>query len=526
MRQALQSVRRRPATPQASRNSTWTRDYGAPVRGWVTNNSLATPIPQSALVLDNFIPTSTGAQVRGGTALHATLPDAVTSMFTYDAGGVSKSFAADANGIYDTTSPGDPAVALTAAVGSQTSGYWTFTQFGTTGGEYIIGCNGTDTPQKFDGSTWSTVSVTGPTPSDLSFVWQFKNRLFFIESGTKSAWYLSVDTIGGSLTKFSLASIFEDGGDLMIGGSWSYDAGDGMGDRCVFISTLGEVAVYQGSSALDWSIVGRYKMPAPLGKNAWMKAGGDIIVATVEGMVPMSGVVSKDPAALSLAAVSRAVEPDWKTEVSARGTKPWDVTRWDELNLAMVSMPSPGSTVDNIVFIVNVETGAWSRFTGWDCQCATVSNAQLYWGDSDGLIYAAETGGSDNGSIYTCTYVAPFEAVGDAVMLKSITLAKAWFRARRNFEPKLSVSQDYGITLPVAPDSVADGATDTWDSGVWDTAVWDSGNAYSLTTEWVSIAGFGDVFAAQVQITFGVSFKPDAELIKMRLVGENGRMVA
>jgi hypothetical protein len=163
-------------------------------------------------------------------------------MWAYQSGTTQKLFAATAGGIFDITTVADVDVAPTAAVGSLTGGAWTFVQFQTSGGDFLVGCNGTDTPQEFDGSAWSASTMTGLTTSLLSHVWAFKNRLFFIESGSMRFWYLPVASKTGSLTSFSLAGVFARGGSLLFGATWSLDAGDGVDDLCVIVSTMGEVA--------------------------------------------------------------------------------------------------------------------------------------------------------------------------------------------------------------------------------------------------------------------------------------------
>ena len=124
------------------------------------------------------------------------------------------------------------------------------------------------------------------------------------------------------------------------------DAGDGVDDKCVFVSDLGEVAIYEGPDPSNadpetdtepWRLVGRYDITEPLGKNAHMRAGGDLLIATVDGIVPISEAIRKDVAALSLSAVSRPIEPDWKKEARARlGDSPWELLKWPDRNMAIV----------------------------------------------------------------------------------------------------------------------------------------------------------------------------------------------
>jgi len=480
--------------------------------------------PNSASKLQNFLPTRQGAKVRGGNEKYAQLGAACKALFTYQSGSSEKLFAAQDNGIYDITTVADPDVTPSAAVGSMTSGYWSFVQVETSGGDFLVGVNGADAPQEFDGSSWSNGSITGSglTASNLSHVWSFKKRVFFVEADTMKAWYLPVGAKSGTVTSLSFAGIFQKGGSLFMGGTWSLDAGDGVDDKCVFISSLGEVAIYEGTDpASDWRLVGRYEIAPPLGKNAWMKAGGDFVVATEDGLVPISQAISRDRTALKVASISDRIEPTWLEEVDERAGKPWDVVRWDRKNLAYICTPSPGAASDDQSLVVHQLTGAWSTVT-MDMHCGTVLNGQLYWGDGDGNIYQAQNGGSDNGSNYTCDYVGPFmNPTGDSAV-NTAQWFRATFRAENNFVPKVAVETDYLIDVEAAPTSPDDAASDVWDSGLWDSATWDANGAATVRIRWRSVSGEGDTIAPRILMTFGVSYPPDAEIVKCQLRGYKG----
>ncbi len=529
MRQALQPRGRRPAyiAPRQSRDQT----FPAPVVGWVTNTNLAQPVDQAALVLDNWFPNATGIELRGGCAKYATLPAACTSMFSYQSGTTEALFAATGVGIYDITTVADPNTAPSAAVSSLTGGNWTFVQFQTSGGDFLVGCNGADTPREYDGSAWSSSTMTGLTTSLLSHVWAFKNRLFFVEGGSMRFWYLAVGNKTGALTSFSLAGVFSRGGSILFGGTWSLDAGDGVDDLCVIVSTMGEVAVYQGtdpSDAAKWSLSGSYLIAAPLGKNAVERAGGDLLIATVEGIIPISQTVNKDRSALSLAAVTRAIEPDWADAVRDRSGLPWTLEKFVERNQLVVGMPSPSAGLDKFSFVCNLETGAWCRFTGapFDIRGQTVLLGVHYVGTGAGIVYKTDTGGTDNGATYAASYVGHFSKLAGGSAIKSVNLARASFRATRAFIAKVSGSVDYNVALPAAPSSASSASASVWDAGLWDTAVWDgSGGVLTATSNWQAISKAGFAFAPQVQITCGTTTRPDAELLSIDVQYEIGAIV-
>lgn len=368
--------------------------------------------------------------------------------------------------------------------------------------------------------------IAGVDTADLSFVWSHKNRMFFIEADSLTAWYLPVDSVGGTAAEFSLAGVFREGGKLLIGGTWSTDAGDGMDDVCLFISDQGEVAVFQGTnpaSAADWVQAGRYDIGRPLGAAATLRAGGDFVLATEDGLLPVSASVQKDRAALSLSAISRAIEPDWKEYVRTR-TSDWSIAKWTARNLALIAIPATtGQADENLV--VNLQTGAWAKWTGWQVSCSIEFEGAAYIGTADGEVFLADTSGSDNGELYFCTYVGLHEAMGAGPSEKNVGMARATFRYSSPFAARISVAMDYRKELASFPSAAADNATDVWDTGTWDVAVFDAGSAQQITTGWISCHGSGFMLAPIVQITSGTTATPKVELFSVDVTYETGGIV-
>jgi hypothetical protein len=374
---------------------------------------------------------------------------------------------------------------------------------------------------------YSSIVITGVATDALSQVNVYRNRYYFIEGGTMSAWYLPVDSLGGAATEISLRGVFKKGGSLLLMATWSLDAGDGVDDKAVFISTEGEAAVYEGSypGGSDWSLVGRYDLSPPLGKQALMRAGGDLLIATKEGIIPFSAVLTKDPAALSLAAVTRAIEPEWKKELLTRGTTlPYALLKWPSYNLAIVALPTQGS-LSPYCFVVNVETGAWCKYTGWDTRCLGLFADWAYFGTADGTILKCESTGSDNGNPYECVCVHLWSQLGAIGPTHLVYQMRSTFIASRAFTAKASISVNYVVSLPAAPAAAAVDSSDVWDTGLWDTAIWDAAGEKSVTTRWTSIGKTGFVVAPQMQITCGQTIAPDAELISQEIVYEHGGLV-
>lgn len=518
------------ATPEAPHQ---TKSLSPPVRGLTLSENLALMQPGGALQLDNWWPTSTGVRLRGGCDQHATTGTRVRSMFTYTTSDASELFAATSSAIYNVTSPASPTVAPTADVTGRTTGYYSTVQFATAGGEFLYAVNGTDSALLYDGSAWTTITgvstpaITGVTTSTLSQVWSYASRVWFTQVDTLNAWYLPVDSIGGAATQFSLAGVFKKGGSLLFGATWSMDAGDGLDDKCIFVSTEGEVAVYEGtdpSSAGTWRIVGVYQITKPLGINATMQAGGDLLIATELGILPVSSAIQKDPSALNLANVARQIKADWDLE-RARRPGNWELVKWPSRSLMMVIMPSVNSTLDRVMYVCHIETGAWARTTGWRAQCAAVLGDDAYFADISGNVYKMDTTGSDNGAPFTGTWVGGFDPLDAPGQFKTVLQARPVFKSNSEFTPQFSMSTDYKVVVPNEPNSSSVTATSVWDTSVWDTDVWFDDSASLLRMEWVSVGASGFSHAPQIQITSASDVAINVEIVSVDVTYQPGQVV-
>ncbi len=507
----------------------------APIGGWNSAQSIAAATPGTAIVLDNFFPTRTGIQVRGGSTLYATLGTEPVESFISYIGNTRQFFAASDGNIYPITSVADPEVAPTPDVTGQTSDYYSSINFATTGGNFLYAVNGTDLAELYDGTSWtavdgsSTPAVTGVSTDVFTQVNTYRNRLYFVEANSLNVWYLPVDSIGGAASVLSLAGIFDKGGFVHFTATWSSETGaSSISSYLVVMSTEGQAAVFTGSfpGGTDWSFQGCYDISKAMGKNAWFRAGGDIIILTEQGMVPVSAARYKDPAALGLDAISKAIEPDWRLYAQQRGAVPWEVVKWDRQARFYVNCPIASPEQPKATIVGNLLTGALSRYTNWDTRCLGLHAEQAYFGTNDGTIYQAEVGGTDAGIPYTSQVAFAWDHLGPVSYTKTVKQAQAVFTTKRNFSYRLSDSVAYNQVFPSPPNSIVESSTSSeWDVGLFDVAVYDQGQSYyTVKTRWRSIGMTGDVHSLQVQVANGGVNTPSAELILMHVTYEMGAL--
>lgn len=372
-------------------------------------------------------------------------------------------------------------------------------------------------------SSASAIAITGVATSSLSQVWSYGSRLFYTEKDSLNAWYLPVDSLGGTAAAFPLAGIFTKGGTLLFGAKWSLDAGDGLDDKCVFVSSEGEVAIYEGTnpgSAADWRKAGLYTLPRPLGKKAYTTAGGDLLIATEVGLIPVSAALQTDLSAIESKAVSQRISPYWQSQ-SAKLSSGWEMVKVPDSGVMFVSQPA-----DNTALAINLLTGAWSRVTGWDARCLGRFGGSGYFGTAAGQVARMESGGSDLGAIYTAVIVGQYDPMRFYGRKKSVLQMRAMFQVGTPIVPQLRAMADFGDTLSAPPSSPAAYATDGWDVGLWDVAVWDATTSIQNRAEWVPVGVTGSAIAYELQLTFGVAQTPVVELVSIDAEFHVGAMVA
>lgn len=369
------------------------------------------------------------------------------------------------------------------------------------------------------------------TTADMSYVWVYKNRLWFAQKDSLDIWYMdNADSIGGAPVKYPMGGIFGRGGQVLWGAAWSLDSGasGGLSDQLVIMSSEGEAAVFQGTypeDAVSWLQVGVYRVGKPLGNRAHFRGGGDIAVATSVGLVPLSKAISLDVTALSQAAISYNIQDAWQNAVNERGIDDWQCELWPDLKMAVISPPVPIGGTDPTLFITNTETGAWCRYTNWDARAMEVFQGRLYFGGPDGKIYVANVTGSDDGDTYTGVYIPLFEDFGTPANRKIAKVGRGVTRSKWPINYTLRFQGDFNMNAGSPPTAPAVISENTWGTGTWGTAVWGAISADIVTQGWKSLGGHGYSASLSYQVTSGSAAPLDVEIIRLEVTFTTAEVV-
>lgn len=479
---------------RSRRQTNTTRSIPAPSGGLNSRDDLNDMKPNEAIVMDNLIPAETGCRIRRGKASHATgLGAAVTSLIHYAApDGTEEMFGATSTDIYDVSGLGAVGAAVVTGL---TNGYWQQQQITTAGGSFVLICNGNDAMRTYNGTTWSSTSITGVSSSNIINIASHMRRLWLIEKDSLSVWYLATDSVAGAATEFDLGAVTKLGGHLVAMASWTRDGGEGLDDVAAFITSKGEMHVYAGSdpdSASTWSRVGTFRIPKPIGFRCVVKSGADIGVLTEAG--PISAVTAtglsrsaQEKSALT-DKISRTIQMAYEVAGTFNG---WQVIEYPNDRIIILNVPLE-EEYQQVQYAMNVANGNWGKFIGLDANVWQNYGDNLYFGDNTGTVWRYDNY-DDNGDPIAYQCVHAFTELGTA-NTKSVRRIRPLFFGATGAEPSVGCRFDYDednqILSTIAP-APSTGAL--WDTFLWDTTLW--GASGTPVNRWYAFGGEGTALA-------------------------------
>ncbi len=490
------------AIATATRPSARSKYLPPPVGGLDTLNSIADMPAENAVTMDNFFPQAETVILRPDHTSHKTgMTGAVETLIPYTAlDGTEKLFAANNGSIYDATTAG--AIGAAVVTGA-TNDRWQHTSIGTAGGQFIHLCNGADTPQLYNGTTWANVTYTGPTVTDVVWTQLHQRRVWMGETDKLSAWYLGTNAITGLAVEFSFAGVAHKGGYIMAMGTWTRDGGSGPDDVAVFLTSEGEAIVYAGTDPADataWGLIGVFQVGRPIGRRCMIKAGADLIMLTEDGAVPASLVLSTDRSRAESVAITRQINSAFNAEVRAHGTLfGWQPMLYPRGQMLIFNVPQ--STTTSYQYVFNTLTQAPCRFTGINAACWGLLGDRAYIGDFSGTVHKFDTGAkSDNGVNIDGDIVQAFNDLGSSGSEKRVTMIEPLFTSDGDPAVSVEVNTDFVVKAASAPysvpSSVSSGAV--WDVAEWDVSEW--GNQAQVFRGWRGVRGKGRTVSVRIRV--------------------------
>jgi hypothetical protein len=507
MRQAMQRYGRQPLRAVSQQRVSIGRAIPAPVGGWDAQSPLANMPPENAVILDNFIPRAGYVELRKGFVPWQeglTLP--VETIMVWRGGVASLAddiFAASGGSIFDVSNQSEAPVEVFTGAGNAR---WQWINFANDAGTFLIAANGTSAPIFYNGSVFNTTAISGTAgvitldPRTLVDVMDHKGRLFFVQEDSLRVWFLDPFAIQGQAFLLDLGPIFDKGGAILCQATWTLDGGSGADDLAVFVTTQGQVAVYQGldpSDANNWALVGVYDLGLPLSRRSLIKYGSDLVLLTTDGVVPLSQALSLDRAQENLVALTQKIQNAFQQATTRyRGNFGWEGTLYPKGTLAIFNVPTANLTRSE-QYVQNVQTGAWCRFTGINAFCWAVANDQMYFGTADSVCLW-DTGFADNTEGIVGDIKTAFNYFGSRGSLKKFEMLQPVLRISTGLAPAVEIVTDFKEKVPTAVPTTIATTGGKWDVGLWDVAKWSP--ATETRDSWTSVTGIGYCGAVRLRV--------------------------
>lgn len=394
----------------------------APVGGWNTRDSLAAMPAIDAQEIVNFFPTSTSVDLRKGYSEQATIRASggtvdIETAFGFVRYADTSLWAVGKIEGASSTAVTDVVAGTQMTFASTTTDLASYVQFANSGGNYVAvvfpGAGATNAYHTYDGATWTSRGGATTGASAFKTVAAFQNRLWFTKGGSDlNAYYLATAAITGVPTAFDLGGYATRGGGLYAIGTWTLDGGvGGTDDLIVFLTTMGQAIVYQGtdpSSAASWRLVGVFDVSKPVGRP--LKYGADLLLVCEDGLYSMAEVL-RGNAGVEFT-VSDKIRSAWQAGAAGASFSITNVTcsYSPKLNMLVANFPTSAYAVTGPQtsqwFVMNTITKAWTKFVSLNAWAIDVMA---------GYVYLANVGGGPSGTLYVLKFGTNTSDAGVAI---------------------------------------------------------------------------------------------------------------
>ena len=347
---------------------------------------------------------------------------------------------------------------------------------------------------------YTTIGITGVDSSTFINVNLFKNRLYFTQKNTLACWYLDVNAIGGTANPLYFGSIARNGGFLQAMGTWTIDAGQGADDYAVFVTSMGEVIVYNGTdptTATTWALKGVWQLGQTFNRKCFFKWAGDLLLLTQDGLVPLASALQSSRLDPRVNLTDKIYYPISQAATNYYSNFGWQIQYFASENMLILSIPTNSGMEQ---YVMHTITKAWARFTGIQAYCWEVSGDNTMHFGGDGFVGNFYASSSDAGTNITATVQQAYSYFDSPGQNKRFTMVRPILQSDGGLPSVLcGLSVDFqpldnsgAITFNPSSQSV----------GVWDTAKWDENNwggGLITTRIWQGVTGIG--FTGSINLT-------------------------
>jgi hypothetical protein len=237
---------------------------------------------------------------------------------------------------------------------------------------------------------------------------------------------------------------------------------------------------------------------APIGTRSLMKYGGDLLVLTLDGLIPMASALQSSRLDPNIA-LSDKIQGAFAAAAAAyRDNFGWCMLYNPKNNALIVNVPVREGAQEQ--FVMNNITKAWCRFTNWNAFHFGLLDDTPYFGAATFVAKAWTTGSTgyiDDTSNINGKILQAFNYFETRGVKKIFTRARPSIFSNGTPSVRVGINVDFNISDNVAPISFSTPLTALWDSALWDTAVW--GSDLEIQNNWQGVTGVGYCGSVQFQ---------------------------
>ncbi len=500
-----QSQANRKATAQIQTDS-----VPSPIGGLNARDSIANMPPTDAIILDNWFCTPSDVVLRNGYISWSTGYNGwVETIMAYNGKtGTRQLFGIAGGTVAESSLQGSN---VNVGISGLANSRFQSINFATAGGTYLYAVNGADNPLLYDGSAWQQVSnisapiaITGTDPSKFISVNLFAQRLYFVPINSTGFYYLPPASVGGAASFFDLGSLMRLGGYLMGMATWTIDNAAGIQEYAVFVTSEGEVMVYQGidpTSTSTWAKVAQFRIGRPIGRRFYEKNGSDLILLTADGAVRLSESLLTDRQQ-DKTAISDKIKNLINSDVKAyNGNFGWQAILYPIGNKLIINVPVAENSIQ-YQYVMNTITGAWSSFgkmnSPWSATCFCIWEDQLYFGGQN-FIAQCDTGQDDNGGNIQASAKQAFNYFGVRGQQKYFTMIRPVLISNGQLQAAIDLNVNFEDRQPTSTPSFSGAGGTAWNTGLWNVSPWQQGQ--NVVQDWDTPNAIGFCAALYMKVS-------------------------
>jgi len=282
-------------------------------------------------------------------------------------------------------------------------------------------------------------------------------------------------------------------------GTWTLDAGQGADDYAVFVTSMGEVIVYNGtdpSSATTWALKGVWQLGQTFNRKCFFKWSGDLLLLTQDGLVPLASALQSSRLDPRVNLTDKIYYPISLAATNYYSNFGWQIQYFASENMLILNIPV---TTGIEQYVMHTITKSWARFTGIQAYCWEVSGDNTMHFGGDGFVGNFYQSLSDAGTNITATVQQAYSYFDSPGQNKRFTLVRPILQSDGGVPSVLC-----GLSVDFQPidNSGAVSFNPTtqtvglWDSGKWDANKWGGGLITSRI--WQGVTGIG--FAGSINL--------------------------